>query len=335
MEDQIVGQLGDVTPHDPTDAQRRQPELVARRADRLHPGQPEVPLDVGGAERCQKGTAGPVDMDVDVESGVGLQRVEGVGERLDRLIGTGVGDAERGHDHDRVLVDSLQHVVDVHRVVARRHRHLAHLDVPVLGELVPHDLDRSAHHVRAIGRQTGRRPLGPPTPLRRHAAQHARLRRPDRRRSDSVRRFRGVPEVGEHVHATPLDLRRLRILVLVDHVLVDGEVHQPVDLRFLPRLTERRQVLAGIAVEHQLVGDHGEGVLGAPLVGREPILRCRLGGVLAGVDGVVERGADGLTSVQCHRLLLPNLPSGIHAARLDGTTDVGRCTSPGSDEPSD
>ena len=55
--------------------------------------------------------------------------------------------------------------------------------------------------------------------------------------------------------AAPLELGGLRVLVLVDHVLVDREVHQPVDGRLLPRLAERREVLAGVAVEQQLVGD--------------------------------------------------------------------------------
>ena len=149
----------------------RQAELVARRADRLHPRQPEVPLDVRRAERGEERAARAVDVDVDVEPGLGLQRVERVGERLHQLVGAGVGDAERRHDHDRVLVDAGEHVVDVHRVVARRHRHLAHLDVPVLGELVPHHLHRPAHHVRPVGRLARRRALRPPAPLGRHPAR--------------------------------------------------------------------------------------------------------------------------------------------------------------------
>ena len=233
----------------------------------------------------------------------------------DQLVGAGVGDAERRHDHDRVLVDAGEHVVDVHRVVPGRHRHLAHLDVPVLGELVPHDLDRPAHHVRSIRRLAGRGPLRPPAPLGGHPAEHARLGRPDRRRAHRVGGLGRVPQVGEHVHAPPLDLRRLRVLVLVDHVLVDRQVHQPVHLGLLPRLAERRQVLAGVAVEHQLVGDDGEGVLGAPLLGREAILGCRLRHVLAGVDGVVERGTDGFTSVQRHWSLLRCVHGGSASPR--------------------
>ena len=304
VEDEVVGELGHVTPDDPADTQRRQPELVTRGADRLHPRQPEVPLDVRRAERGEEGATGPVDVDVDVQPGVGLQRVECGGERGDHLVRARVGDAERRHDHDRVLIDPGQHVVGIHRVVPDRHRYLAHLDVPVLGELVPHDLHRSAHHVRSIGGFAGSRSLRPPAPLGRHPAQHARLRRSDRRRSHGVGRLGRVPQVGEHVHAAPLDLGRLRVLVLVDHVLVDRQVHQPVDRRFLPRLAERGQVLTGVAVEHELVGNDGEGVVGVPLLGGEAILGRRLRHVLAGVDGVVERGTDGLTGMQRHWLLL-------------------------------
>ena len=67
-----------------------------------------------------------------------------------------------------------------------------------------------------------------------------------------------VPQVGQHVDAAPLELGRLGILVLVDQVLVDAEVHQLVDLRLLPGLAEGGQVLAGVAVEEQLVGDRLE-----------------------------------------------------------------------------
>ena len=106
-------------------------------------------------------------------------------------------------------------------------------------------------------------------------AEHARLRRADRRGADGVGRLGRVPQVGHHVDAAPLDLGGLRVLVLVDHVLVDRELHQPVDLGLLPGLAEGGQVLAGVAVEHDLVGDHLEGVLGRDLLLGEPVLRRR------------------------------------------------------------
>ena len=112
-----------------------------------------------------------------------------------------------------------------------------------------------------------------------------------------------VPQVGEHVHAAPLDLGGLRVLVLVDHVLVDRQVHQPVDGRLLPRLAERGQVLPGVAVEQQLVGDDGVGVLGSATrpsgSGTSGAALAR--SVLAYTESF-ERRPDGLTVVQGHRL---------------------------------
>jgi hypothetical protein len=64
-----------------------------------------------------------------------------------------------------------------------------------------------------------------------------------------------VPEVGENVDATRLERRRLRVLVLVDHVLVQALGHQLLGLRLHPCRHERRHVQPGVAVEHQLVVD--------------------------------------------------------------------------------
>src|SRR6185437_7268334 len=98
------------------------------------------------------------------------------------------------------------------------HGDQARLDVPVAAELVPADLDVDAHHeVGTIGRLAGRAHALAPAPLERHAAEHGGLARPGRRRAGAVAFARGMPEVTEDVHAATLELRRLRILVLVDH----------------------------------------------------------------------------------------------------------------------
>jgi hypothetical protein len=55
------------------------------------------------------------------------------------------------------------------------------------------------------------------------------------------------------VHAPPLDLGGLRVLILVDHVLAGRKRHQAHHLRLHPGLAERGQVLARVAIEHQLV----------------------------------------------------------------------------------
>ena len=76
VEDQVVGQVLGVAPQHPAHPERGQAELVARGADRLDPGDAEVPHHVGGAEGGEEGAAGTVDVDVDVEAGVLGQLVE-------------------------------------------------------------------------------------------------------------------------------------------------------------------------------------------------------------------------------------------------------------------
>ena len=152
VEDQFLGEFGGIAPDDPARAQRGQPELVPRGADRLDPGQPEVEDHVGCTERGEEAAAGPVHVNVHVEAGVGLQLVQGGGHVGHRLVRAGVGDTQGRHHHDRVLVDPFEHRRRIHHVAAGCHRDLAHLDVPVAGELVPHHLHRAAHHVRVVDR---------------------------------------------------------------------------------------------------------------------------------------------------------------------------------------
>ena len=64
-----------------------------------------------------------------------------------------------------------------------------------------------------------------------------------------------VPEVGEHGDAAGLDLGGLRVLVLVDHVLVERRGVEPVGLLVHPGGDEGGEVEPGVAVEHHLVQD--------------------------------------------------------------------------------
>ena len=72
------------------------------------------------------------------------------------------------------------------------------------------------------------------------------------------------------------------------------------DLRLLPCLAERRQVLARVAVEHELVLDDLKCVAGIGLVRRKVVLRHRLRQVLAGVHAVVQRVANELAVMKRH-----------------------------------
>ena len=208
------------------------------------------------------------------------------GHRLDELVLSGVGDPKRRNDSDGVLVHRGQHAFGVHAVGARPHGDLPLLDLPVDAELVPADLDRAADQVRLVGRLAEGLAPRLPAPFRGHAGQHAGLRRADGRGPDRVGVGGRVPEVGQHVHAADLDLGRLRVFGPVDHVLVDREVHQAVQLRLLPGLAERREVLPRVAIEVELVRDDLENVRRASLVRRKAVLRQR----------VLERGAQKIVS---------------------------------------
>ena len=152
------------------------------------------------------------------------------------------------------------------------HGNLPQFHVPVAGKLVPADLHRTADHVGLVGGFAGGLHLFAPAPLHGHAAQHGGLAGAGGGAAQGVGGIRRVPQVGQHVHAAVFDLGRLRVFVLVDHVLVDAFVHQLVDFRIQPGLAEGRQVLAGVAVQHQLVVHHLVGVAWVVLFFRHLVL---------------------------------------------------------------
>ena len=79
--------------------------------------------------------------------------VERVADLLDRLVRAVEGRAEDRDDADRVLVAELHRLLGGEVEAVALHRHEAHLDVPVVGELLPADLDVDAHDdVRLVGR---------------------------------------------------------------------------------------------------------------------------------------------------------------------------------------
>jgi extracellular factor (EF) 3-hydroxypalmitic acid methyl ester biosynthesis protein len=147
------------------------------------------------------------------------------------------------------------------------------------------------------GRVRGRPPRAP-APEQRHPGQHARLAGPGCGAAGRVPAHGGVPEVGQDVHAARPQFRRLRVLILVDHVLGQALGHQHLCLRFHPGGDERGQVQPRVPVEQQLVpyhlsrraGQHrfqGEGVPGHRPV-RDPDVQgvdVELGG-LTGLPGI-------------------------------------------------
>ncbi len=231
-EDEVLGQGVGVAPDGPADARVHQTVLVPRRVDGLHARQPEVPQEVGVDERRDEGARGAVHVHRHVDAGPLLVGVQRLADLLDRLVGAVEGGAEDGDDADGVLVAALHGLLGRQVQPVAFHRHEAHLHVPVVGELLPAHLDVDAHHEIGLvrGLALGLAPLLPAA-LEGEAAQHRGLARADRRAARRLVRIRRVPQPAQHVDAAHLQLGRLRVLVLVDHVLVGALAHEELRLR--------------------------------------------------------------------------------------------------------
>ncbi len=256
MEDQVLGQGLGVAPDRPADARVDEAVLVPGRVDRRDARQAEVPFEVGVDERRDEPAGGAVDVQRDVEAGALLEVVERSRDLRNRLVRAVEGRSEDGDDPDRVLVAERHRLLAVQREAVALHRDEAHLDVPVVRELLPAHLDVDAHDdVWLVGGLAGGAAGLVPAALQRQAGEHRRLARARGRAPGPDVRLRRVPEVGQDVHAAHLERRRLRVLVLVDHVLVERVLHERARLRLHPRGHERRQVQLRVAVEHELVAD--------------------------------------------------------------------------------
>jgi hypothetical protein len=158
-EDEVIGKRLCVAPDDPADARVDESVLVPRRVDRCDAGQAEVPLEVGVDERRDEGAGRAVDVDGNVEPGPLLQLVERRADLRDRLVRAVERRAEDRDDADRVLVAVLDGLLRREGEAISLHRHETHLDVPVVGELLPAHLDVDAHdEVRLVGRLALGRP---------------------------------------------------------------------------------------------------------------------------------------------------------------------------------
>ena len=213
-------------------------------------------------------------MDRYVGSARGRQAVERGADLGDRLVAAIERRSEDRDDPDRVLVAHRGRLLGAEVEAVALHRHEPRLDFPVAAELLPAHLDvHAGHEVRSVGRLAGRTHPLAPAPLQRHPAEHRGLARAGRRRAGHVAVAGRVPHATDDVHAAAFDLGRLRILVLVDHVLVGRLGHERTRPRRHPGGHERRQIQPGAAVEQQLVGEQVVRDLGAGSVGVERVAR--------------------------------------------------------------
>jgi len=253
VEDQLFGEVLGVAPDGPSAAERRQAELVAGGVDGLDARQAEIPDDRRMDEGGNEASAGTIDVDGDVETLALLEVVEGLDDVFDGFVDEGVGEAERGDDTDSVLVTALEDFVGGHHESRAFAGDLAHFDVEVAAELVPADLYRAADEI-GTGNvfAFGAAKVAPACPHG-EAAEHGGFAGACGGAADGSGGVGRVPEIGNHVNAAGFELRHLRILFLVDHVLVDALVHELADFGLEPGLAEGGDVLPGVAVEQELV----------------------------------------------------------------------------------
>src|SRR5215213_8909123 len=158
---------------------------------------------------------------------VRLQIIESVRDLLHRLVRAVEGRAEDGDHADGVLVAEFRRLFAVQVETVSLHRYVAGLDLEVVAELLPADLDVYAYyHVRPIcALSCSASPLLPAA-FEGQSPEHGGFAGARGRASGRGIGVGGVPQAAEHVDAAHLQLGRLWVLVLVDHVLVEALGHQ-------------------------------------------------------------------------------------------------------------
>ena len=242
----------------------------------MHARQREVPDQIGLGERRDEPARRGVHMHRNIRPSARCQLIKGGADLAHRLVAAVERRAENRHDADRVLVAVGERRLGGEVEAIALHRDQSWLDVPIATELVPTHLDVDAEdEVGPVGRLArSPHPLSP-QPLESQATQHRGLAGAGRRAARHVTLPRRVPEPADHVHAPALELRCLRVLVLVDHVLVRRLGHQAGGVRRHPRRHERGQVQTGAAVQqqlvrHQVIGHLGPRALLGNLIARQP-----------------------------------------------------------------
>ena len=185
----------------------------------------------------------------------GLQFIQRIAHLFDRLILAREGDPERRHNTDRVFIAKGDNLFRGHHQLAVFHWNFAVLDIPVARELVPTNLHRARDQVGPINRFSRCFALRFPTPLERQPTQHGRLAGASCRTAGALGATGCMPKIGQHMHATLLNLCGLGVLILVHHILVDAIVHQLVDFGLFIGLAEGGKVLTGVTIEHQFVAN--------------------------------------------------------------------------------
>ena len=130
---------------------------------------------------------------------------------------------------------------------------------------MPADLHGAGYNVRAVGGTPCGLGFFAPAPFKGKATEHGGFAGAYGGAADGTVEFGCVPQICQDANTTPFDLRCCGVFVLVDHVLIDGHIHQTMNFRLHPCLPEGGQVLACVAIHEQFIADEGFGYVRAHL----------------------------------------------------------------------
>ena len=183
--------------------------------------------------------------------------------------------AQHRRDADRVLIDMRLDILGADHVLIGLQRNDPRLDIEVATELLPHHMHVAAEHQIRPARVLARRLATlTPLPLQRQRPEHDRLRGALRARTRRLPRR--MKQARQHPDAALLDLRRLRILRVIDEIAMQILGDDPLRLGLHPRRHKRRQIAHRDPVQHQLLTDQPHRVNRAHTVLRQLVIRRRL-----------------------------------------------------------
>ena len=129
---------------------------MSGRTDGKNPFQTEVPLQFRFQEREDKAAGSSIHMNRNIVASLCIVGVESFVQSFHIIVQTCPCNSLNRHDTDRIFITHLQCFFGIERSLLQCQRHLAHFDLPKLGEFFPYNLKSGRDNkVRFVYRLTG------------------------------------------------------------------------------------------------------------------------------------------------------------------------------------
>ena len=231
---------------------------MAGSTDGKYPFQAEVPFQFRFQERQDETTGSGIHMDRNVVACLCIVCVECSVQCFHVVVQTCPGYTLDGDDTDGVFITILQGFLRVECDMFLCQWHLAHFDLPQLGEFFPYYLESGRdNEVRFVGRFALCYSSFAPTQPGGNTTQHTCFGRTDGQGSGfPLCLFGAVPQVSHDVDTFSIHHSNTRILSFVDIVDVDCFVHQLCCIIIHPGGNECSQVQTGLCLGESFVFYH-------------------------------------------------------------------------------